>query len=112
MGEKTLEEWQEQAQLAQELGDVDAELEAFEAIDVLMSQPQEEQSFGAASDETLRTIAQNALAETASGFAGLFELGKSKLTTGEADLPNSKESPSAWRNLSQHPEIFPDSEFR
>jgi hypothetical protein len=83
---KTLEQWQEIAQLSQELGDVDAELEAREGIALLQSQPQDEQSFGEAADETLRTIAQNALAETASGFAGLFELGKSKIMTGEADF--------------------------
>ncbi|MHC1628225.1 MAG: hypothetical protein ACXQTI_05295 [Candidatus Nezhaarchaeales archaeon] len=34
----------------------------------------DEQSFGAATDETARTIAQNALAEVGSGFAGIFEL--------------------------------------
>ena len=72
---KTIQQWQRQAQLAQELGDIDAELEARRAIKSMQQvTPQEEPSFGdqvMGTAETLATIGTSSIAEPAAGIAGL-----------------------------------------
>ena len=64
---KTLEDWQEIAQLAQELGDVDTELEAREAIESMNA----EQGFMSAAGDTAKFLGQSAATEIGAGLTGL-----------------------------------------
>ncbi|MCK5616520.1 hypothetical protein KAR91_82420 [Candidatus Pacearchaeota archaeon] len=70
---KTLEDWQEQASLAQELGDIDAELEAREAVNSFSQNASnssiKDKAVGAL--ETAASIASGIVSEPAAGIAGL-----------------------------------------
>lgn len=87
----SIEELQEMAALAQELGDVDAELEAREGIEAYQQAqaqaereaqtqeaPQEEQSFISAAADTAGFLGQSAGAQIGAGWAGILTGGVTK----------------------------------
>ena len=74
---KSLEEWKEQAQLAQELGDDNAELEAREAIDAISSGSSPIQSDSGlleATGQTIDAMGRSVVGEIGGGLSGLIEL--------------------------------------